>query len=66
MSWKVYRTGEMVHDKPYYSILPDEVFDEWIVDHMKDKVWVSMGSFLRALEEAREIITEIETKLERS
>ena len=62
MSWKVYRTGEMVHDNPYYNILPDDVFDEWIVDHMKDKVWVNMSTFLQALEKSRKIINELNNK----
>ena len=63
MSWKVYRTGEMIHDKPYYNIPPSKVFDEHIVQHMEVKVWVNMGSFLRALEEAKKIVIEINYKL---
>ena len=62
MSWKVYRTGEMVHSNPYYNIPPAKVFDEHIIQHMKVKVWVNMSTFLQALEKSRKIINELNNK----
>ena len=62
MSWKVYRTGEMIHSNPYYNIPPAKVFDEHIIQHMKVKVWVNMSTFLQALEKSRKIINELNNK----
>lgn len=49
--WTVYKNGDMVHESGY-DIPAYRLHDEYLVQHMIEKNWVSLGSFIPAYRKA--------------
>ena len=45
--WKVDAEGSMTHEKPYYFIEASRLGENWL-EHMSNKGWVNLDTFVRA------------------